>query len=85
MLVSHNTGRAVHDAVLGDEAAQAKHEGEMSGSAMGEMSGPDSDTTVQPGQIATLTQTFTTAGSTIIGCHEPGHYKAGMRLTVRVK
>jgi len=49
------------------------------------MNGHDSDTTVQPGQIATLTQTFTTAGSTIIGCHEPGHYKAGMRLTVRVK
>lgn len=83
--VLHNSGTVVHDAFLGDEAAQAKHEREMSGSAMGEMNGHDSDTTVQPGQIATLTHTFTRAGSTIIGCHEPGHYKAGMRLTVRVK
>jgi uncharacterized cupredoxin-like copper-binding protein len=44
----------------------------------------DSGTSVQPGQTATLTHTFTTAGSTIIGCHEPGHYQAGMKLTVIV-
>jgi uncharacterized cupredoxin-like copper-binding protein len=45
----------------------------------------DSGTTVEPGQTATLTHTFTRAGSTIIGCHEPGHYKADMKLTVRVR
>jgi uncharacterized cupredoxin-like copper-binding protein len=83
--VFHNTDKVVHDAFLGDEAAQAKHELEMSGTGMGEMSAHDSDTTVAPGQIATLTHTFMTAGSTVIGCHEPGHYKAGMRLRVRVK
>jgi uncharacterized cupredoxin-like copper-binding protein len=86
--VFHNTGKVVHDAFLGDEAAQAKHELEMSGNDMAGMNGThhdDSGTTVQPGQVATLTHTFTTAGSTIIGCHEPGHYQAGMRLTVRVR
>src|SRR5437016_3299500 len=80
--VFHNTGKVVHDAFLGDEAAQAKHELEMSASGMGEMNGHESGTTVAPGQIATLTHTFTTAGTTIIGCHEPGHYKAGMKLSV---
>jgi uncharacterized cupredoxin-like copper-binding protein len=44
-----------------------------------------SGTTVAPGQTVTLTHTFTEAGTTMIGCHEPGHYQAGMRLTVRVQ
>src|SRR2546423_322807 len=83
--VFHNADKVVHDAFLGDEAAQAKHELEMSGTGMGEMNGHDSDTTVQPGQIATLTHTFTKAGATIIGCHEPDHYKAGMKLSVRMR
>lgn len=72
---------------LGDAAAQAEHEREMSG-GMAAISGMHADdpsaTTVQPGQTATLTHTFTTAGSTIIGCHEPGHSQAGMKLTVVV-
>jgi uncharacterized cupredoxin-like copper-binding protein len=60
----------------------------MGSSGMAGMNGlhhDDSGTTVEPGQTATLTHTFTRAGSTIIGCHEPGHYKADMKLTVRVR
>jgi uncharacterized cupredoxin-like copper-binding protein len=85
--VFHNTGTVVHDAFLGDAAAQAEHEREMSDgmAAMGGMHADDpSATTVQPRQTATLTHTFTTTGSTIIGCHQPGHYQAGMKLTVVV-
>lgn len=88
IFVFHNTGKVVHDAFLGDEAAQIQHEREMR-EGMAAMNGmhdeADSGTTVQPGQTATLRHTFTKAGSTIIGCHEPGHYQAGMRLTVKVK
>jgi len=88
IFVFHNTGKVVHDAFLGDEAAQAQHEREMSASAMGSMTAmhddDDSATTVQPGQTASLKHTFTKVGSTIIGCHEPGHYEAGMRLRIVV-
>jgi uncharacterized cupredoxin-like copper-binding protein len=87
--VFHNTGKVVHDAFLGDEAAQTNHEQEMGEAGMAGMTGMDhhdgSGTTVQPGQVVTLTHTFREAGSTIIGCHEPGHYQAGMKMTVRVR
>jgi uncharacterized cupredoxin-like copper-binding protein len=88
IFVFDNTGKSVHDAYLGDEAAQAQHEREMSAGGMGGMNGMHDDgsgTTVQPGQTASLKHTFTKTGSTIIGCHEPGHYQAGMKLTVTVR
>jgi len=86
--VFHNTGKVVHDAFLGDEAAQTNHEHEMGETGMAGMAGmhhDDTGTTVRPGQVATFTHTFTRTGSTFIGCHEPGHYQAGMKLTVRVR
>jgi uncharacterized cupredoxin-like copper-binding protein len=39
---------------------------------------------VKPGQSATLTHTFGTAGTTIIGCHQQDHYVLGMRIRVTV-
>jgi uncharacterized cupredoxin-like copper-binding protein len=86
--VFHNTGTVVHDAFLGSEGAQAEHEREMR-EPMGAMDGMHHDdpsaTSVAPGQTATLTHTFTKTEKTIIGCHEPGHYEAGMRLMVTVR
>ena len=39
---------------------------------------------LQPGETKSLTWMFSAPGELIYGCHEPGHYAAGMRgdLTV---
>ncbi len=37
---------------------------------------------VGPGETKELTWTFTTAGTTLYGCHEPGHYASGMRGSI---
>jgi uncharacterized cupredoxin-like copper-binding protein len=85
--VFHNAGQAVHDAFLGDEAAQAEHEKEMrsAGSGSGGMGGMGGDgIKVEPGKTGELTHTFQKGDSMVIGCHEPGHYSAGMKLPVTV-
>ena len=40
--------------------------------------------TVAPGSSIEVTHTFDRAGETMIGCHEPGHWEAGMQLDVIV-
>ena len=40
--------------------------------------------TVEPGESATLTYTFEEAGTVEVGCHQPGHYKAGMKMQIDV-
>jgi uncharacterized cupredoxin-like copper-binding protein len=93
-----NTGAVDHDAFIGDAAAQAEHEtemnpdsdmgGEMAGEMAGEMgnhSDSDDDAiTVAPGATGELTYTFDRPGRIEIGCHEPGHYDAGMKIQVDV-
>ena len=78
-----NNGALVHDFTLGDQATQDEHEAEMS-----EMDGMAHDeptvVTIPAGETVELTWTFGDGGSVLIGCHEPGHYAAGMtgRITV---
>lgn len=90
-----NTGAVAHDAFIGDEAAQADHEMEMNETGDDEMggdtghgsSGSDDEgtaITVDPGETGELTYTFDDAGEVLIGCHQPGHYDAGMKLAVDV-
>jgi uncharacterized cupredoxin-like copper-binding protein len=85
-----NDGQAIHEAVIGDDAFQQEHADEMA--AMG----PSGDTmhhgssdeptplVVQPGKTGELTYTATAAGSLLIGCHQPGHWEAGMKATIDV-
>ncbi|HZQ78125.1 MAG TPA: plastocyanin/azurin family copper-binding protein [Acidimicrobiia bacterium] len=81
--VFHNAGQIDHDAYIGDEAAQMGHEKEMKG--MGGMHKSTADAiTVAPGKTGELTHTFTKGQSVLIGCHQPGHYAAGMKVTVDV-
>jgi uncharacterized cupredoxin-like copper-binding protein len=40
--------------------------------------------TVEPGKAGQLTHTFDKTGTVEIGCHEPGHYAAGMKIAVTV-
>lgn len=78
-----NTGKATHDAFVGDEAAQDDHEEEMNGHG-GHGTGDDGAITVKPGGTGELTHTFDADEDVLIGCHEPGHYQSGMRLNVDV-
>ena len=89
-----NNGTIKHEAILGDDAAQMKHHAEMTAST-GQMEHGNTDhggrpiggadaITVDPGKSGELTHTFNEPGSILIGCHEPGHYAAGMRIAVTV-
>ena len=40
--------------------------------------------TLEPGDTGELTYTFDEVGTLEIGCHEPGHYEAGMKVTVSI-
>ena len=83
----HNAGALRHEFVLGAEADQAAHEQEMQ--AMAGASGmmmPDEPNAVviEPGETKEITWTFMNAGTVLFGCHEPGHYPAGMKGTITV-
>src|SRR5713101_7561892 len=79
--VFNNTGKLAHQAFIGNDQAQMDHEMGMSSSMEGMAQGPDA-ITVQPGQRGTLTHTFGANDRLLIGCHEPGHYAAGMKIAV---
>ncbi len=86
--VFHNSGKLGHEAAVGDEARQTEHEMEMANMAPGVTEMPESEhdeVTVKRGETGTLDYTFDTPGTLILGCHEPGHYKAGMVATITVK
>ena len=80
--VFRNEGQILHDAFIGDEAAQAEHEKEMREHA-GKMD-DEHGIKVLPGKTGSLTRTFKAGETLIIGCHETGHYAAGMKITVAV-
>lgn len=80
-----NRGKMVHEAVVGTVAMQAAHEKEMA--SMGGMSMPDEADRVElkPGQSKKLTIKFDKAGTFEIACHQPNHYKLGMKVVVNVR
>lgn len=87
--VFDNTGEVAHDAYIGDAEAQADHEDEMREAEMGEddgmgHGGDGEAITVEPGDTGELVHTFDEAGTIEIGCHEAGHYAAGMKIDVTV-
>ena len=81
--VISNTGQAVHEFYVGDEAAQQEHEAEMR--EMGMQHDEENGLSVNPGQTETLEVTFEEATESLVGCHEPGHYAGGMRATITVE
>ena len=83
-----NTGNIAHDFTLGDQETQNGHEAEMA--AMTEngetMSHDDPNAVVlAAGETKELTWHFSEAGTVLIGCHQPGHYAAGMAGTVTIE
>jgi uncharacterized cupredoxin-like copper-binding protein len=79
-----NNGALVHDFTLGDQATQDEHEAEMS-----EMDGmahaEPNVATIPAGETVELTWTFGDEGTVLIGCHQPGHYAAGMTGLITVE
>ncbi len=78
-----NTGKLVHEFVIGDQAFHDRHEKEMAGKTM--PMADDADSIGLPaGATKTLTYTFGQAGTLQYGCHTTGHYPAGMKGTITV-
>ena len=84
--VFNNRGEVAHDAFIGDPAAQADHEQEMldTEDAGHGSQAEDDAVTVEPGDTEELSHMFDEAGTVEIGCHQPGHYASGMKITVGV-
>jgi uncharacterized cupredoxin-like copper-binding protein len=75
-----NDDPIAHEFIIGTEAEQEAHE----------IAGPE-DPHTGPGEASIpanetirLTYTFTRAGTMLYACHVPGHYRYGMRGSVRV-
>lgn len=64
-----NRGRVVHEAFV------AGPEGE---------SPTDEGVELRPGRSGLFVHTFGEAGRVVIGCYEPGHFSAGMKIAVTV-
>lgn len=77
-----NEGVIVHEFFVGTEEEQLDHAAEMA--AGGVSHGHDNALSVKAGETGTLTMTFAEAGSLLVGCHEPGHYGAGMKAILNV-
>ena len=79
-----NKSNVRHEAVIGTHAEQLAHDKEMA--AMGGMAMGDEPTaiSVAPGKSKKIRYTFAKAGAFEVGCHQPGHYNAGMRINVKV-
>lgn len=92
-----NEGAIRHEAVFGNEAVQEEHEAEMAemgGMDMDDSEMDDSDDddheevpaiSLEPGTTGEIEVTFNAGDEMVIGCHEPGHWGAGMRADVTVE
>jgi uncharacterized cupredoxin-like copper-binding protein len=80
-----NDGKIPHDFVLGDEQVQVEHEEEMA-EMDGDMAMHDEPNAfvLEPGETKDMTWHMTADGEVLFGCHQPGHYAAGMKGIVVV-
>ncbi len=78
-----NGGAIPHDFTLGTAEMQEEHEAEMvemSGNM--EMHDEPNVFSLEPGETKEMTWHFVDSGPIIFGCHQPGHYAAGMKGSV---
>lgn len=82
-----NTGVLLHEAVIGTAEEQEAHAGAMGGDDGhdGHDGHDDSAVMLASGESGDLVRVFTEPGEYLIGCHIPGHYEAGMLVTVTVE
>lgn len=81
-----NDGKIPHDFVLGDVAVQDEHEAEMQDMTDSDSMGHDEPNAfvIDPGETKEMTWHMTQSGEILMGCHQPGHYVAGMKGTIDV-
>lgn len=79
-----NDGRATHEFTIGDTAMQQEHEKAMAHMPDGMTHALPNSIAIQPGETKQLTWRFGDAGALEFGCHEPGHYGAGMHGQIAV-
>ncbi len=81
-----NVGAIDHDFTLGDAHMQEEHEAEMAEMAGSDMSMHDEPNAfvIKPGETKEMTWHMTASGEVLFGCHQPGHYAAGMVGTITV-
>lgn len=74
-----------HEFVIGDATFQDDHEKEMRALPAGiAMADEPTSIDLPAGQTKTINLTFPTSGTLVYGCHEPGHYPAGMKGAIKV-
>lgn len=78
-----NAGKVQHEFTIGDAQTQLAHE-QMMQSRPGMRHEEPNSVSLAPGETKALVWQFPESGSVEIGCHEPGHYPAGMRTVVEV-
>jgi len=82
-----NTGRIVHEAMIGDIHMQEEFAGEgghENGDADGEHRGDLMSITLESGETGDLEVMIDQPGEWFIGCHLTGHFEAGMVSTINV-
>jgi uncharacterized cupredoxin-like copper-binding protein len=80
-----NVGQVRHEFFVGDAAAHEEHAAEMREMTDDSMGHEEPGLlTLDAGESGTLDYTFEQAGQLFIGCHEPGHYEAGMVADITV-
>ncbi len=84
IFVFTNSGQEVHDAFIGDKAAQEEHERQMRAHGSGHQHEHEGGVTVAPGQTGELRYSFDKPGTLEIGCHQPNHYDSGMKAIITV-
>ena len=82
--VVRNTGKAMHEMVIGTEAELREHAELMKKFPDMEHDEPHM-VHVEPGRSGTIGWQFTRAGRFMYGCLLPGHFEAGMVGTIEVK
>ena len=78
-----NSGKVMHEMVIGTEAELRKHAEQMKKHPTMEHDEPYM-AHVKPGAKEEITWTFTKAGTFMYGCLIPGHFEAGMKGAIKV-
>ena len=81
--VVSNSGKVMHEMVIGSEAELRLHAEQMKKHPAMEHDEPYM-AHVKPGSREEITWTFTKAGTFMYGCLIPGHFEAGMKGAIKV-
>lgn len=80
-----NSGEVRHEFFIGTLDDHRAHADEMrEGGHSDDVHDNPSALRLKPGENGSLSYTFPEGGELLVGCHEPGHYEAGMVAPVTV-